>query len=183
MSKSRKFWAITAASCGGLCLAACAVCAGLIVLSQLGDVEMDLKSKLMEGQAAPDFVAVTLGGRAFKLSELRGTPVVLDFSTTWCPNCQVEAPQLQKVAKKYTSVAVVLVDSEEDVQLVNAFAAKNGLTFTIALDTDGSIANRYYIYAIPSLFFIDSNGIILKRFVGALDQAQMDQALAEIGVK
>lgn len=47
------------------------------------------------GHPAPDFTVTDVNGKTFKLSALRGTPVVLNFWATWCPPCRAELPELQ----------------------------------------------------------------------------------------
>src|SRR5690606_18069835 len=52
------------------------------------------------GRPAPDFTLTTLEGETLALSELRGTPVVLNFWATWCGPCQREMPALQAAAQR-----------------------------------------------------------------------------------
>ena len=44
------------------------------------------------GSEAPDFELHTQDGRPFKLSQLRGKVVVLNFWATWCHSCREEIP-------------------------------------------------------------------------------------------
>jgi len=183
MLKSKKFWVIAIASASFLCVAACAVCVVVTGIGQVGYSMLASSIRTGEGQLAPDFEASTLDGGTVKLSELRGKPVILSFGASWCPDCQLEAPILQKLAEDYSNIQIVMVDTKEDVQLVRSFVSKYGLTFTVALDQDGSIARQYLIYAIPSVYFIDQDGVIKKRFIEKIDQSQLDQALEAIGAR
>ena len=84
------------------------------------------------GHPAPDFTLTTAAGETFKLSDLRGTPVVLNFWATWCPPCRSEMPELQAASQRLAGqVAIVGVDQAETPAQVQAFASQFGITYPI----------------------------------------------------
>jgi peroxiredoxin len=46
---------------------------------------------------------------------------------------------------------------------------QNGLTFPVALDSNGRVGSRYGVQAIPTTFIIDRRGLIVSRVAGALE--------------
>ena len=64
---------------------------------------------------------------------------------------------------------------------VQAFADEHSLSFSIVLDKDGKVSKAYRIYAIPSLFFVDNQGVIQARYIGTPAEAQLEESLAAIG--
>ena len=88
---------------------------------------------------------------------------------------------LQRLHEDYPQLVVLSVDSKEDAETVQAFADEHNLSFRIVLDTDGKVSKAYRIYAIPSLFFVDSQGIIWARYMGTPAEAQLEESLAAIG--
>ncbi len=66
---------------------------------------------------------------------------------------------------------VLSVDIGEERDYVQAFAEERNLTFPTLLDQSGSIAQRYRVRDIPATFFIDPDGVILARHIGAIGES------------
>jgi cytochrome c biogenesis protein CcmG, thiol:disulfide interchange protein DsbE len=133
------------------------------------------------GHPAPDFMLTTVAGKTVKLSELRGTPVVLNFWATWCPPCRAELPELQAASQRLAGqVAIIGVDQAEAPADVQAFASKLGLTYPLPLDTNGDASRRYAVRSLPTTFFIDRAGTIRQIQVGALTEATLAQMMKTI---
>jgi thiol-disulfide isomerase/thioredoxin len=116
------------------------------------------------------------------LKEFQGQPVLVSIGATWCPDCRREAPLLQNIHETYPELAVIAVDSREDIDTVQAFANEFGLTYPIALDYDGKVLESYGVIAIPTLFFIDDQGHIQIQIVERVSEEKLQDALAAIGV-
>ena len=48
------------------------------------------------GDQAPDFLINEAGGRSYRLSDLRGKVVMLQFTASWCSVCRQEMPFIEK---------------------------------------------------------------------------------------
>jgi cytochrome c biogenesis protein CcmG, thiol:disulfide interchange protein DsbE len=177
-----KAWLIATLSVCGLCLLACV---GLIGFSGLGKSTLNalaFNNTVGIGKPAPDFTLTTLSGTAVTLTSLKGQPVVLSFGASWCPDCAAEAPILETIHQKYPKLAILAIDSKEPAALVQGFIKDHSLTFDMLMDPNGVVNNRYHIYAIPTLFFIDQNGVVRDIIIEKLTLAQMEQCLGKIGV-
>ncbi len=66
-------------------------------------------------------------------------------------------------ARNKGKVNVLGVDIQESKAKVTAFAEKQGITYPVALDTDGKVAGLYQIRGIPSIIAIGEDGAVLFR--------------------
>ena len=121
----------------------------------------------LEGKQAPDFSLQSLDGKAYKLSDLKGKIVLIDFWATWCGPCREELPIIEKLHREFKDKnLVVLGISNEDRDTIEKFLKNNPLTFPILLDEKGKVAKSYRVVAIPRLLLIDKTGKIRKDILG-----------------
>jgi thiol-disulfide isomerase/thioredoxin len=123
-----------------------------------------------KGFLAPDFELETLDHTVYKLSDLRGKPVLINFWASWCPPCRSEMPAIQNVYDEYRDQGfeVLAINSTHQDNLGDAitFAQIRQLTFPILLDRDGAVGNLYEIRSLPTSYFIDKKGIIQDVVIG-----------------
>ncbi|MCH9021589.1 MAG: DUF2092 domain-containing protein, partial [Planctomycetes bacterium] len=103
------------------------------------------------GKAAPDFSLKLLDGKKVTLAQHKGKEVViLDFWATWCGPCRRGMPILAKVAGQYKDKGVVLYTMNVETlrnapaSKIKAFLKSVKLNVTVARDSTGSTAARYY---------------------------------------
>ncbi len=125
-----------------------------------------------QGAFAPDFLLEQLTGGELRLSELRGQAVVLNFWATWCAPCRKEMPQFVQAYDRYKDQGLVIVgvNMQEGKGIVQPFVDDFGITFPIAIDRDGDVADRYHLLGLPTTFFIDREGVVRGVFTGPLQE-------------
>lgn len=125
-----------------------------------GDLAPELSELLEDGST---YQLTDLDGNPIRLEDLRGKAVWINFFATWCPPCQSETPVMREISERYKDRGLELVavsvqeTSPEDVQ---AYADKYELEYTIGFDGSGRIFRAYKVYALPTQFFIDADGVI-----------------------
>jgi peroxiredoxin len=98
------------------------------------------------GDMAPDFTVNEAGGKSYKLSDLRGKVVMLQFTASWCSVCRKEMPFIEKEiwqAKKGEGLVVLGIDRDEPLEKVLKFHNDIKITYPLALDPGADIFGLY----------------------------------------
>lgn len=137
--------------------------------------------------AAPDVSFTTLDGQTRPLSSLKGKVVLVNFWATTCTTCVAEMPKLietyNKFAPKGFETVAIAMDYDPP-EYVRNYAQKNGLPFTVALDSGGKAAKGFEeVRLTPTTFLLDKQGRIVQKYLGEPDFAKLhallDKLLAE----
>lgn len=94
------------------------------------------------GDQMPDFTVNEAGGKKYKISDLKGRVIMLQFTASWCSVCRTEMPFIEKEiwqAKKKDGLLVIGIDRDEPVEKVLAFKKDIGVTYPLALDPGADI--------------------------------------------
>jgi len=118
------------------------------------------------GDMAPDFEINEAGGKSYKLSDLRGKVVMLQFTASWCSVCRQEMPYIEKeiwLPGKQSGLIVLGIDRDEPVDKVNKFKTDMKITYPLALDPGADIFGLYALKeaGVTRNVIIDRSGRII----------------------
>ena len=124
------------------------------------DTQKSNINKLSSEIVAPDFSLKDLNGVAHSLNNYKGKVVFLNFTTTWCPYCKKELPNLKKMysENKDKGFEIIAIYLRESQQKVSSFASDHDLPYKILLDTDGAIARTYGVRGVPTHVLVGRDG-------------------------
>ncbi len=128
-----------------------------------------LGSAPQAGFPSPDFTLQTTMGDRINLTELQGTPIVINFWASWCPPCRLEMPALQAIYEEYGGKVMILgvnTSNQDTRSNMLSFLEEARLSFPILEDIDGSVQRQYAIISLPTTFFINPDGIITEVVIG-----------------
>lgn len=117
--------------------------------------------------AAPDFELGDTEGGTWRLSELAGKVVVLNYWATWCGPCIAEMPYYQGLVDEYsdaTDVVFLAISTDSDPSVVAPFIDQSGYTFPVLFDQES--AADFRISGVPASFLIGKDGLIKYRTTG-----------------
>lgn len=145
---------------------------------------VDTKEQTEESpNAAPDFTVYDEKGKAVKLSDMRGKPVVLNMWASWCGPCKSEMPGFQAMYEKYGEdihFMMINLTSQDNLGEAQTLIEQEGYTFPVYFDKDSSTTASYSTGSIPMSFFINSKGELVTYAVGAIDAATLEKAIGMI---
>ncbi len=136
-----------------------------------------------ERGVAPNFRLTDLSGRPLELSSFKGKVVLIDFWATWCPPCRKMIPHLKELRSAYQGrgFEVIGISVGEDAGTVKSFAKSNGMSYPIAVSSDGQTEQAYGgIRGIPTTFLIDKQGRIAQKYVGYHDKASLETEIKKL---
>jgi cytochrome c biogenesis protein CcmG/thiol:disulfide interchange protein DsbE len=122
------------------------------------------------GRPAPDFTLSTLeGDGTIRLSDLRGQIVVLNFWASWCAACRVEHPNFVVAWNRYRDRGVVFlgVVYQDSPSAARGYMQEMGGDWPNVVDPDTRTALAYGVFGVPETFFIDRDGVIRHKQIGA----------------
>ena len=112
------------------------------------------------------------------LTQMRGTPVVVNVWAAWCGPCQAEAPLLRAASQTYGDrvqfLGVDILDSRDGAR---GFIDDHGLTYPSVFDPSGAIRDSFGTIGQPVTVFYDAGGGVASTWPGQLTQAALDQGI------
>jgi thiol-disulfide isomerase/thioredoxin len=118
---------------------------------------------LPAGKLAPDFTLPDAEGKPVKLSDLRGSVVLIDFWATWCGPCIRAMPAMEKFHNDFKDKGVRVIGintwENDDADPVK-FKKDKGLTYGLLLKGD-PVAEAWGVAGIPAFVVIGKDGVVL----------------------
>jgi peroxiredoxin len=135
---------------------------------------------------APAFVLKDPAGRDVKLSDFDGQALLVCFWATWDKHSQKQLPVLialqeehgENQSVKEFSVIGISVDSGP--QSVKTFAEQQKINFPIVMVDRKVIEDFGGLTAVPTTFVIDKNHNIIQKYIGWVEQKDLEADLKVI---
>jgi peroxiredoxin len=128
------------------------------------------------------------GRRTWRLADLRGKVVLVNFWATWCPPCRKELPSMERLWRQFGSQGLVVlgVNVGESSDVVYAFnhGLETPLSFPLLLDEATAVAKSWPVRGLPTTFLVDKQGRLAfgavggREFDGPAIVAQVKELLA-----
>ncbi len=141
------------------------------------------------GTLMPPYSGKLLDGSDFQVGNLKGKVVLINVWATWCGPCRFEIPELESLHKQHagSGLKVIGISVDEGGEAsVTQFVTDQKMTYSVALDPEGRIANLLQTTVLPTTILVDRNGKIVWRQVGAVapGDAKLRSALnAALGIR
>lgn len=128
----------------------------------------EANKSVLKGMPAPEFTAVDVNGKEYKLSDFAGKVVVLDFWFTGCVPCKMEMPYMEKIAEsmKGDPIQFISMSLDTGTQLLDSWKEmiKDAQGPVLNLNVPGGfkseLPKKFGIRSVPRIVIIDQEGKI-----------------------
>ena len=130
-------------------------------------------------EPAPDVEFKTLSGESFRLQQLQGQVVLLNFWATYCIPCREEIPALNALQSELQAQGLKIVGAslDDDAEGVNTYQQEVA-KFEYQVLLGGSDAKVKFAQSVlPTTYLIDRQGRIRQKIIGARDKAGWEAAV------
>ena len=103
----------------------------------------------------------TVTGQQRSIRDFRGNIVMLHFFSSWCPECNMEAPTLRNLQMNFSGqrFAILGVAIDDDPYEIQSFTSKYQLPYPVILDTEKQLSQFFGIKELPVTLFLDRRGV------------------------
>ena len=115
-----------------------------------------------------------LNGEYAKLSDFnQNGPMIINFWTTWWPNCERQLGYLDQINSKFsdTGLKVLAINSNKPqiVNQVRPYINKRKYKFDVSLDPTSKLAKQFEVKGYPTFYLVDTNGKVIHKSAGYSD--------------
>lgn len=133
-------------------------------------------------QEAIDVTFYDSEGKAVKLSDYYGKPVVMNFWATWCGYCKEEMPDFQEVYEEYKDKVEFLFinstdGSRETREKAETYLQEQGYTIPAFYDEDLDAVYTYSVNSLPTTMLLDKQGRVAAYAPGLVGKEALANAL------
>lgn len=165
----------------GLFAGAVTIIAAVFAILFTGGSDDGTVETALQGDPAPTVELVYLEGGSELLSDLSGTPVVLNFFADWCPACVAEMPDFERVHQQFgDDVMFIGIDRSGSDDGARSLIEQTGITYQVAVDRDGSMFQAFNGLAMPTTVFIGADGSIVDQHNGVIFEADLVERINSV---
>lgn len=128
-----------------------------------------------------DFTLTDLDENEVTIGQLEEPIRIVNFWATWCGPCVAEIPDFQAFHEEYGDQGVKVIGialDEQGAEIVQPFVEENNMTYLTLIDTRGKSAAIFGgVYALPTTFVIDGDGMVQKKHVGQMSYQRLESAV------
>ena len=107
-------------------------------------------------------------GERYRLEDMRGKAVIVNFWATWCPPCRAEMPSMQRAWKEVAGEDILIlgVNVGEDAGTIDEFIRQVPVEFPLPMDRNSTVVQTWPMRGLPTTFVVDPDGRLAYRAEG-----------------
>jgi len=135
-----------------------------------------------EGPANLNITLKDMNDADFRMSDLKGKVVLVNFWASWCAPCLAEIPEFIKVREQYhgRGFEIVGISTDDTPAQLREFAAKNKTNYPL-VQVSAEVEDAYGpVFGLPTSILIARDGSVCKRHFGPLSKEQLEKELKDL---
>ena len=135
-----------------------------------------------EGPANLDLSLKDMHNADYRMSDLKGKVVLVNFWASWCAPCLVEIPEFIKVRDQYydRGFEILGISTDDTPEQLRDFAARNKTNYPL-VQVSAEVEDAYGpVFGLPTSVLIARDGSVCKRHFGPLTREQLEKELKEL---
>src|SRR5687767_2115841 len=132
-----------------------------------------------EGPANLSLTMKDMNGADYKLADLKGKVVLVNFWASWCAPCLAEIPEFIKVREEYhdKGFEIIGISTDDTPEQLRDFAAKYKTNYPL-LQVTGEAEDAYGpVFGLPTSIIVARDGSVCKRHFGPLSKEQLEAGI------
>ena len=134
--------------------------------------------KITNKKNIPIFEAKDFNSNTYLNSEKifeQDTFYIVNIWASWCVPCRTEHPLLMQLSKNY-SVKLIGLNYRDNLNNAKKFINELGNPYSqIIIDDNGTLSVEFGAYGVPETFIIDKNKIIIRKFIGPINNEIVEE--------
>lgn len=158
---------------------------GLLVVGLLAfSLSSQTSTPPQVGSPVPLFQLTSFDGQPMELNAEPGKTTVINFFASWCIPCRQEAADLEQTWRQYGDREVQFygIAYKDAASRAQEFLEEFDVSYPSGEDPGNRTARAYGVTGVPETFVVDSQGQLVKHFLGPITlqqlSAELDQLLA-----
>lgn len=136
--------------------------------------------------SAPAFFELVLedyGGKAVRLADFHGRPLVINSWAAWCPFCKKELIDFAAAQKEFgDAVLMIAIDRAETKETAKKYSDELGVTddLIFLLDSSDSFYQSIGGFSMPETIFVNTVGEIVTHKRGPMEIQEMREKIQQL---
>jgi peroxiredoxin len=160
------------------------VLAILIAFAPLSSIASDATCPAPGKKANLNFTIQDMNGKPVRLSQYRGSVVLLNFWATWCGPCRVEIPWLVDLYRQHRARGLVVlgVSVDAEVRRVKPFAQELRINYPVLIGAGRDDVSAAFgpFRGFPTTVIVARDGTICVRHIGIATKAQLEREITAL---
>lgn len=134
-----------------------------------------------------DFELYDQFGEVHRLSDYKGKEIILVFTASWCPYCNMELEELEALYQEYQNEDVVIlgvmapsVGKELNQEDLMTYIEDKNVNFPILIDEGGVIFYKYGVSSLPTTFVLNKHNEFYGYQTGLMGKDILERVIEDV---